>query len=112
MRCDWARRSARPTHSEGQRRMYYQLEPDIYGTYGITGEPQLPGFGTSFLTGIRLAEKPPVPLVFQSNFPRAEPPRAMLGLSIPVWSADLVNLLRRVGLDNFECFDAKILGRD
>ncbi|NMO19243.1 hypothetical protein HPC49_16485 [Pyxidicoccus fallax] len=92
--------------------MFYRLEPDIYATSGITEEPSLPGFGTTFLGGARITEQLPRPLVFASNFTRTKPPRAFVGLSIPVWSSELVDLFHRIGVDNFECFEATIKGRE
>ncbi|NVJ22464.1 hypothetical protein HUW62_14680 [Myxococcus sp. AM011] len=91
--------------------MFFRLEPDIYATAGIREDPSLPGFGTTFLGGARIIEPLPRPLIFESNFTQANPPKAFLGASIPVWSADLVELLRRIGVDNFECFEATIQGQ-
>lgn len=90
--------------------MFYQLKSDIYAESGITEEPSLPGFEGSFSDGTRITEKLPQPLVFDSSFTRDDPPRSFVGLSIPVWSSDLVDLFRRIGVDNFECFEATIKG--
>ncbi|MBP1762758.1 MAG: hypothetical protein H6Q64_2300 [Firmicutes bacterium] len=88
--------------------MYYRFEPDIYATSSITKEPALPGFGTSFITGSLINAKIDTPMVFQSNFTRDDPPKSYVGLSIPVWSKELVELFRYNGVDNFECFEAII----
>src|SRR5262245_14845640 len=111
--CASARSSTRRSRPSNQRRrMHYQIEPDVFGTYGITAEPRMPEAHTTFAAGLPIKGTVPTPLEFKSNFPKDEPPRAMAGLSIPVWSADLVQLMRRHGVDNLQTFEAKILGRE
>jgi hypothetical protein len=89
--------------------MFYQLEPDVYATSGITKEPDLPGFGTSFLTGALIAEPIQTPMTFSSTFSQQDPPKSMAGLSIPLWSNDLIDLFRRIGVSNFQCFESKVI---
>lgn len=92
--------------------MFYELTPDVYAVKGITRNPTLPGYGTTFFGGKPITQKLPQPLVFESSFTKSEPPRTFLGASIPVWSPDFVELLRRIGVNNFECFDAIIKGKE
>jgi hypothetical protein len=90
--------------------MFYEIEPDIYARSGILQEPNIPGFDDTFITGAKLFGQPPTPLVFRGNFDKDDPPRGFEGMSIPVWSYDFVELLRGIGVDNFDVYPAVING--
>lgn len=88
--------------------MFYRLKPDIYARAGVLAEPGIPGFDDTFITGAPLVGKPPVPLLFRSNFEEESPPRGFEGMTIPLWSHDFVKLLRGAGVHNFDLYDAVI----
>lgn len=90
--------------------MYYELRSDILAERSITQDAPLPGFGTDFISGVPIQPALPSPLIFPSNFDQRNPPRGMEGMSIPVWSQAFVDLLRSIGIDNFEAFPAIIRG--
>jgi hypothetical protein len=90
--------------------MFYRIKPDIYARSGILEEPRIPGFTETFITGAKLASAPPVPLAFRSNFDKDDPPRGFEGMTIPLWSKDFVDLLRGIGVDNFDLYAAVITG--
>lgn len=90
--------------------MFYELKPDIYARSGVLEEPRIPGFMDTFITGAKLVGRPPVPMVFRSNFDNNDPPRGFEGMTIPLWSRDFVELLRNTGVDNFDLYDAVING--
>ena len=90
--------------------MFYRIKPDIYGRSGVLGEPRIPGFDDTFITGSKLVGQPPVPLIFPSNFDARDPPRGFEGMTIPLWSSDLVELMLSIGVDNFDLYDAVIVG--
>jgi hypothetical protein len=92
--------------------MFYRIKPDIYARSSVLEEPSIPGFNDTFITGAKLVGEPPAPLVFRSNFDQDDPPRGFEGMTIPLWSHDLVKLMRSIGIDNFDVYAAVIDGED
>jgi hypothetical protein len=90
--------------------MFFSIQPDIYESRGILSEPRIAGFSETFITGAKLKMHPPAPLVFRSNFDAQDPPRGFLGMTIPVWSLEFIEVMRSIGIDNFNTFDAVIEG--
>lgn len=85
--------------------LYHHIEPDNFAKFGVTENPSLPD-EVSFIDGQPMNISLPNPLVFMVNYPaRSEPPH-LLGDTIPVFSALLVETLKAAGVDNFEVFPA------
>ena len=90
--------------------MFFRIKPDVYSAASILQEPSIVGFDETFMTGSRLAQAPPTRMIFRSNYDAHDPPRAFVGMSIPLWSDKLIKVLHDTGVNNFHVYDATITG--
>ena len=92
--------------------MYYIIRPGIYEEYGLESEPDLPSIEISFRRGVIIEEKIDTPLIFGGDFTAQHPPKSFTGVSIPLWSAALLEAVMKAGASNIQTFESKIVNRD
>jgi len=86
---------------------YYEFDTNNYIDFGVKKGPKLPPV-ISFMSG-KIITGPLPELVFEVDFPKGEPLPHLLGDEVPLVSNALLEILKRVGIDNYQIFPAKIV---
>lgn len=87
---------------------YFELLPDIFGNAGADIVQPLPE-RVYFCVGEMVdAKKLPPVLEFTTNLSAADPPRALLGIEIPVMSDEFIAALTACGVSNLQTFPAML----
>lgn len=86
---------------------YHLFETGNFLDYGITENPKI-GDEQSFLSGEVIDEKKLPALEFETNFPPKKKLPHFLGDEIPLISKELIDCLRKAGIDSFQAFPVKL----
>lgn len=86
----------------------YELLPDIFGDYTATITQNLPEI-VNFRGGRIIQEGLPTPLKFLTGHSSNNPPKSMLGYSIPIMSKSLISVFLSSGVSNLQCFPAELV---
>jgi hypothetical protein len=84
---------------------YYQLSADIYADQGVVRDPDALA-EVSFLLGQPIESRIATPIEVPVDHTQELPPRHLLGISVPVFSAQLIDVLAKAGVNNWQLYPA------
>ncbi len=87
---------------------YFKLEDDNYLDYGLTKVPEIDD-EQSEMSGSMIDPAKLPPLIFEHDFPRGEPMPHFLTGGTVLASKTLIDLLTKIGVNNFQAFPAQLV---
>ncbi len=87
---------------------YFKMRSSNYVNYGLRKAPKL-GYEQSVTSGSMIDPAKLPPLVFEYNFPRGETMPHFLTGGTVLASKSLIDLLKKIGVDNFQAFPAQLI---